>query len=119
MAILRIFRKRAPGTCAACGKTTAVFRCPACHRELCEACVQAAAESLVAEEGGSHLRIDFVSGGEENREKPGRGESGLQTRKEEMRRIIREGGGICLGCSIRKKKAVALKKIRHSPKTRD
>lgn len=108
---MSLLRKKAPGPCAACGKAPAAFRCPACRRELCEDCVRAAAESLTEEEGGPHLRIAFVTDAGETEEKRGRAAARLHAQREEMRRTVREGGGICLGCSIRKRKAVALKRI--------
>jgi GMP synthase-like glutamine amidotransferase len=111
MGILDIFKKKAPGHCIACKDAVAKYRCPVCGKEYCEACVKRSAQTLEETAQAPRIKVSIVSGGVVNTGASRGIESRVQERIDAMRKITRKGGGVCLGCSVEKSKAIALKKL--------
>ena len=106
---MSLFKKKEPGPCEDCGKSTAAYRCPVCHWELCEACVQARANTLKKSESGPSLTLNIVSDGMVDTSLSQQIQSRVQEKMKAMREVVCRGGYVCIPCSSEKNRVIEFK----------
>lgn len=111
MGFLDLFKAKAPGQCTACKQVVASYRCPVCGIEYCDACVKKAAKTVEETAQRPRIRVTIADAGSVNVGASRGIESRVQAKIESMRKLAREGKGVCLGCSVEKDRAIALRKL--------